>query len=139
MGFCFFRQFDSLQWLHIMLLLLQIGNKSFLDLYRWGGFIMAAAKKNENNCLVYRGKPLVRSGNTLYYGDMKDEYIIMLQIQNTKKDHDIEVAENVMISLMRTDESLNPLERIVKTGEKTGLYTALDIATVWLDRALTTK
>jgi len=100
---------------------------------------MAAAKKNDRNYLVYRGKPLVRSGDTLYYGSMKDEYIIMLQILGTKKDHDLEVANRVMVTLMRTDESLNPLERIVKTGEKNGLYSAIDIATIWLERALTTK
>ncbi len=100
---------------------------------------MASAKKNDRNYLVYRGKPLVRSGDTLYYGDMKDEYIIMLQILDTTKKHGLEIASRVMVTLMRTDESLNPLERIVKTGEKDGLYPAIDIATVWLERALAAK
>lgn len=100
---------------------------------------MAAAKKIDRNYLVYRGKPLIRSGNTLYYGDMKDEYIVMMQIQNTKKKNDLEIADNVMISLMRTDESLNPLQRIVKTSEKNGLYAAIDIAGIWLERALASK
>ena len=100
---------------------------------------MAAAKKNDRNYLVYRGKPLVRSGDTLYYGDMKEDYIIMLQILGTAKKHGLEIADRVMVTLMRTDESLNPLERIVKTGEKNGLYPAIDIATVWLERALAGK
>lgn len=100
---------------------------------------MAAAKKNDRNYLVYRGKPLVRSGDTLYYGDMRDDYIIMLQILGTEKKHGLELANRVMVTLMRTDESLNPLERIVKTGEKNGLYPAIDIATVWLERALAAK
>lgn len=100
---------------------------------------MAAAKKNDKNYLVYRGKPLVRSGDTLYYGDMKDEYIIMLQVLGTKKDHELDVSDRVMVTLMRTDESLNPLERIVKTGEKNGLYPAIDIGTIWLERALASK
>ena len=100
---------------------------------------MAAPKKNEKNYLVYRGKPLVRSGDTLYYGDMKDDYIIMMQVLGTAQDHGLPVANRVMITLMRTDESLGPLERIVKTGEKDGLYPAIDIATVWLERALAAK
>ena len=100
---------------------------------------MATPKKNEKNYLVYRGKPLVCSGDTLYYGDMKDDYIIMMQVLGTAQDHGLPVANRVMITLMRTDESLGPLERIVKTGEKEGLYPAIDIATVWLERALAAK
>jgi len=100
---------------------------------------MATAKKNSKDYLVYKGRPLIRSGNILYYGSMKDEYIIMLQILDTIPSHGLNIANRVMVALMRTDESLNPLERIVKTGEKTGIYDAIDIAGVWLDRALTTK
>ncbi len=100
---------------------------------------MAAPKKNEKNYLVYRGKPLVRSGDTLYYGDMKDDYIIMMQVLGTSEQHGLNMASRVMVTLMRTDESLGPLERIVKTGEKEGLYPAIDIATVWLERALAAK
>lgn len=100
---------------------------------------MATAKKNAKDYLEYKGKPLIRSGNTLYYGDMKDEYIIMLQILDTVESHGLNIANRVMITLMRTDESLNPLERIVKTGEKTGIYSAIDVASVWLYRALTSK
>lgn len=100
---------------------------------------MATAKNNKKDYLVYKGRPLIRSGNILYYGDMKDEYIIMLQILDTVKSHGLDLANRVMITLMRTDESLNPLERIVKTGEKTGIYSAIDVASVWLTRALTSK
>lgn len=100
---------------------------------------MAVAKKNDKDYLVYKGRPLIRSGNVLYYGDMKDEYIIMLQVLGTAPSHGLEIANRVMITLMRTDESLNPLERIVKTGEKPGIYSAMDVATVWLERALSAK
>ena len=100
---------------------------------------MAATKKGEKDYLVYKGRPLIRSGNVLYYGDMKDEYIIMLQILDTVQSHGLEIANRVMITLMRTDESLNPLERIVKTGEKNGIYAAIDIASIWLERALAAK
>ena len=100
---------------------------------------MATAKKTDRDYLIYKGRPLIRSGNTLYYGDMKDEYIIMLQILDTVTSHGLEMANRVNITLMRTDESLNPLERIVRSGEKTGIYNAIDVATVWLNRALAAK
>ncbi len=100
---------------------------------------MASVKKNDKDYLVYKGRPLIRSGNVLYYGDMKDEYIVMLQILGTAPSHGLDIANRVMITLMRTDESLNPLERIVKTGEKPGIYSAMDVASVWLERALTAK
>ena len=34
--------------------------------------------------LTYKGKPLVRKDNELYYGCMTDPYVLYLQIQSTK-------------------------------------------------------
>ena len=39
----------------------------------------------EKEFLTYKGRPLVRNGNTLYYGDMSEEFVIMIQIVSTKK------------------------------------------------------
>ena len=89
--------------------------------------------------LEYKGHPFQRKDNIIYYGSFADKYIIMLQILDTVESHGLNIANRVMITLMRTDESLNPLERIVKTGEKTGIYSAIDVASVWLNRALTSK
>lgn len=86
--------------------------------------------------LTYRGRPLVRSGNTLYYGDMSDEYVVMLQINSTKTVQDLEVADKVTIQLLSTDPNVRPRERIVKKSEKNGLYLAMDIGSIWLERAL---
>ncbi len=94
------------------------------------------AKKNDNKFLEYRGKPLVRCGNTIYYGKMTDPYVIMLQITSTKTFNDIEVADRVLIQLLNTDPDCRPRERIVKKSEKKGLYNAMDIGTIWLERAL---
>ncbi len=94
------------------------------------------AKKNENKFLEYRGKPLVRCGNTIYYGNMTDPFVIMLQITSTKTFNDIEVADRVLIQLLNTDPDCRPRERIVKKSEKKGLYNAMDIGTIWLERAL---
>lgn len=86
--------------------------------------------------LTYKGKPLVRNGNTLYYGNASDNYVIMMQILATKPVGDMEVASKVSIQLLNTDPNVSARERIVKSSEKKGLYAALDIAQVWLSRAL---
>lgn len=91
--------------------------------------------KNEK-FLTYKGKPLVRKGNTLYYGDPSENYVIMMQITATKPVGDIEVASKVSIQLLNTNPDVSARERIVKTSEKKGLYAAMDIAEVWLSRAL---
>lgn len=94
------------------------------------------AKKKDNKFLEYRGKPLVRCGNTIYYGNMNDPYVIMLQITSTKTFNDMEIADRVLIQLLNTDPDCRPRERIVKKSEKKGLYNAMDIGTIWLERAL---
>ncbi len=86
--------------------------------------------------LTYKGKPLVRNGNTLYYGDASEKYVIMMQILATKPVGDTEVASKVSIQLLNTDPDVSMREKIVKSSEKKGLYAALDIAEVWLSRAL---
>ena len=95
-----------------------------------------AAKSTE---LCYKGHPLRRKDNLLYYGSMADKYIIMMQILNTKKEQDMEVATKVSIQLQLTDPELKSRDRVVKKSEKDSLYAAMDIATVWLDRALAGK
>lgn len=84
----------------------------------------------------YKGKPLVRKGDTIYYGDMSDDFVVMLSIHNTEKKFDLDMAGDVTVQLMATDPTINPLESIVKRGEKKGFYPALELADIWLERAL---
>ena len=84
----------------------------------------------------YKGRPLVRSGNTIYYGDMNDAYVVCLTIKNAAESKDITIAGDITIQLLATDESLSPKERIVKKSEKKGLFTALDLGATWLERQL---
>lgn len=90
----------------------------------------------KNKFLMYKDKPLVRSGKTLYYGNMTDPYVVMLQINSTKKVDDLEVAEKVSVQLLDTNPLTPPQERIVKRSEKFGLYNAMDLGSIWLERAL---
>ena len=86
--------------------------------------------------LEYKGRPLQRTGNIVYYGSMADKYIIMLQILDTKKVKDMDVASKVSVQLQLTDPSIKSRDRLVKKSEKDGFWAAMDVATVWLERAL---
>lgn len=89
--------------------------------------------------LEYRGRPLRRLDNILYYGSMADKYIIMMQVTDTKKVDDMDVATRVSVQLQLTDPDLKSRDRVVKKTEKGGLYAAMDVASVWLERALSAK
>lgn len=93
----------------------------------------------QNNVLTYKGRPLMRKGNLIYYGSMSDSHIVMLQILETKKVQDTDIATKVSVQLQLTDPNAKGRDRVVKRGEKDGLYTALDFGSVWLERALAGK
>ena len=94
---------------------------------------------SEQNGLMYKGRPLMRKDNLVYYGSMADKYIVMLQILETKNEKDVALATKVSVQLQLTDPNLKARDRIVKKSEKDGFYTALDVGCVWLERALSSK
>ena len=89
--------------------------------------------------LVYKDHPLRRVGNMIYYGSMADPYIILMQVKETKKEKDLEVATKVSVELQRTGADLRSRDRVVKRSEKDGLYTVMDNSAIWLERALAGK
>ena len=93
----------------------------------------------EHAVLMYKGRPLMRKDNLIYYGSMADSHIVMLQILETKQVNGIDVASRVSVQLQLTDPAAKSRDRIVKKSEKDGLYTALDFGSVWLERALAGK
>ena len=100
---------------------------------------MSNATPSKSEGLVYKNHPLRRVGNLIYYGKMSDKYIIMMQILETKKEKDMDVATKVSIQLQLTAPDLKSRDRIVKTSEKSSLYAAMDIAVIWHNRALSGK
>ena len=86
--------------------------------------------------LTYKGKPLVREGNILYYGQPDDKYILMIQIKGTEPVSDLKVPTKVTMMLMSTDPNTPLQEKIIKRADKDGIYEALDVGMIWLDRAL---
>ena len=93
----------------------------------------------EKTVLTYKGHPLMRKDNLIYYGSMADSHIVMLQILESQKIQDLDVATRVSVQLQLTDPAAKSRDRIVKKSEKNGLYTALDVGCVWLERALAGK
>ena len=93
----------------------------------------------EDKILTYKGHPLMRKDNLIYYGSMADSHIIMMQILETKKQNDVDIATRVSVQLPLTDPAAKSRDRIVKKSEKNGLYAALDVGCVWLERALAAK
>ena len=86
--------------------------------------------------LMYKGRPLVRSGNVLYYGSMAEKYVIVMQVLSTKEENGMQMADKIQIQLMLTDPEVRMKDRILKKSEKNGLYNAMDIGSIWLERAL---
>ena len=84
--------------------------------------------------LTYKGLPLVRCNNEIYLGTLADPYVVYLQVLTTKKEQGMDMADKVHVMLMSTDSTKPLPERIIKQSSKTGLYTALEIGYMWLER-----
>ena len=94
---------------------------------------------SETPVLSYKGRPLRRKDNLIYFGTMAEKYIVMMQILSTKKVGDLDVADKVSVQLQLTAPDLKSRDRVVKKSEKDSLYAAMDVACVWLERALSGK
>lgn len=90
----------------------------------------------EKEFLEYKGKPIVRKGDTIYYGSTAEKYVIMMQVLSKRKVGKQNVDDKIKVQLIATDDSLPPEKRVLKTSDKVGLYDALDIGVIWLERAL---
>lgn len=90
--------------------------------------------ENKPAALTYRGRPLRRKGNLIYYGSMADKYIVMFQVLSSRKVKDLDVATRVAIQLQLTEANLKGRDRVVKKGEKSNLSAAMDLGSTWLER-----
>ena len=88
---------------------------------------------NTQKFFTYKGLPLVRYKNYIYFGNPGDTHIIFITILNTDAN---DIPTKVSLELLLTDESKPPMERMLKKSEKNSLYDALDIGLIWLQRAL---
>ena len=91
---------------------------------------------NENvQFIEYKGKALVRQGDSICYGNMSDKHILSLMIMAYRNVGGKELPAKVLIQVLSTDPTKSFAERIVKQGDKDSLFDAIDIGMIWLDRA----
>ena len=93
----------------------------------------------QNETLMYKGHPLRRKGNLVYYGSMGDEYIVVIQIMSTTKEGGLDIADKVHLELQFTDPDLKSRDRVVRKSDLPDLFSAIDMGSVWLMRALAGK
>lgn len=93
----------------------------------------------KSTILTYKGHPLRRKDNLIYYGSMADKYIIMIQVMSAEKNGGLEIANKVHLQLQLTDPDLKSRDRVVKKSDLPDLFTAIDMGSIWLMRALAGK
>ena len=93
-----------------------------------------AKKTEEQKITLFKNKPLVKQGNKIYLGYNDEGFMIEMDILETVKEGDIEVAKNVLIQLI--DNSKAGRDRIVRKAERENMAKAMDIAGFWLSDAL---
>jgi hypothetical protein len=92
---------------------------------------------NYKDVLQYKGQPMVRDGNKIYFGDPSEKYILVLTIIETVKSDNKELPSRIIVQVQDTDPALAlKNEKIVKQGEKKSLYDAIEIGLIWLEREL---
>ena len=89
--------------------------------------------------MIYKDRPLVRKDNMYCYGDLSDEYVMNIMVLTTKTvdfggEAGKDIPDQVLVQIVSTDESKSPTERLVKQFDKNGLYDALDIGLIWLEK-----
>ena len=79
----------------------------------------------------YCGKPLVRNGNIICYGNPGHKAILILTVLTMKKIKEAEIPDMIFLQVQDTKTG-----EVLKQSEKFGLYEALDIGKVWLEKEL---
>ena len=97
------------------------------------------AENTSKDGLMYKGHPLRRKDNLIYYGSMADKYIIMIQVMSSAKEGNLDVANKVHLQLQLTDPDLKSRDRVVKKKDLPDLFSAIDMGSIWLMRALAGK
>ena len=81
--------------------------------------------------LEYKGRPLVRKDDDIYYGDLSDKYYVYMMIMSKKGSPkgEAEVPDLVMVQLLEGQS-----KKIEKQQITHGLSEAFEFADAWLTR-----
>ena len=82
--------------------------------------------------LMYKDRPLVREGDTICYGDLSEKYILIMEIFGYKQENGVKVPDTVLVQVVESEDQ----NKIVRQGEKKGLYEAFGYGLIWLEQAL---
>jgi len=100
---------------------------------------MEATGKNSVLPLTYKGRPLMRKDAIIYYGSMADKYIIMLEVLSADQKDGYSLANRISIQLQYTDPEISSKDRVVKSAERDSLFDAMELGSIWLERAMSGK
>lgn len=78
---------------------------------------------------TYKGRCLVKNGNIFCYGNPANKAILIMTVLTTKEFHGKEIPDMIFMQIQDVKSG-----EVVKQSEKFGLYEALDIGKVWLDK-----
>ena len=84
---------------------------------------------NNNEFVEYKGKPLVRQGDDIFYGDMSEKFYIYMMIMSEKETENGTLPEKIMVQLCESSTKIPKNQKIV-----VGFKEAFEFADAWLDR-----
>ena len=96
----------------------------------------AKSAKKGSEILIYKGKPMFRIGNKVYYGNPEDKFIIIMTENDYEDIGGLKVANSVNVALSTNDTKGKGKEKIIKQSDREGIYDALDFGEYWLQDAL---
>ena len=82
---------------------------------------------------IYKGKPIVRKGNIIYFGKPDKKYIARIEVVSFKKNGELELPDKVDVKILLSDRTFSMRKRTIKNSVQNGLYGAIDMANAWLD------
>lgn len=82
----------------------------------------------------YKGYPVVRCDKCIYYGNMWDPFVALIEVTESEVQEGINVISKCRLYKISTEES-DPVKAVKKSAEKNSLFEALDIAYAWISRA----
>ncbi len=93
---------------------------------------LSGAPLVEGKYLMYKDRPLVREGDTICYGDMSEKYILIMEIFSYKQENGVKVPDTILVQVVESEDQ----NKIVRQGQKNGLYEAFGYGLIWLEQAL---
>lgn len=95
----------------------------------------ATADKKKKKQLTYKGKPVYRQGNRIYYGNLEDDLILVIDILESKNIYGRQISTKVAFGVQDNTGELGK-GQIFRKAERENLYKAFDLGSWWLQDAL---